>query len=385
MPGAVHDPIMTINSVNTRPRILLVATSWTNLPEMPYIIRQAGFAVDLLCREENISRHSSFLDRWIDAGPTWESLFEKLIELDRSGVYEHILLGEDTIIWRIHTQPIPELDHLLPVRQANARDMLGKIGFSQVCERLGLLTPKFAFLSTAEQAGAVAEQIGFPLVTKINYSTAGEGVQVLHDREAYFAYLANYHFRQPLLVQKFIEGELFSVEALFRDGQLLQYVCSIDVDPTLGPSSRRRYVPRLPEIAEMLKPLAKFARLHCFANVTFVREFSSGQMFLIEVDPRPNKWAPYGHWFGADFSEAFRLFMGDATVDNPPYLDRSSETEVTHWYIEHFDSHVVKLIRSGSNSKSIMHLLDFDNTLRYVLYDPALLREKTTRLRNRLR
>ncbi len=352
---------------------------------MPHVIRQAGFAVDLLCRESNVSRHSGFLDRWIDAGETWEDLFEKLIELDRSGAYAHILLGEDAILCRIYTQPIPELDHLMPVREDNARHMLGKVGFSQVCKSLGLRTPEFAVLTNAEQANAAVEQLGFPLVTKINYSAAGEGVQVFRDREAYLAYVATYRFLQPLLVQKFIEGELISVEALFRDGQLLQYVCSIDVDATLGPSTKRRYVRRLPEVVEFLEPLAKFARLHCFTNITFVREFSSGQLFLIEADPRPNKWAPYGHWFGADFSEAFRLFMGDTPVDQPPYLDCASENAVTHWEIEHFDSHVIKLIRAGSNSQSILHLLDFDTTLRYVLHDPALLREKTLRLRKRLK
>ncbi len=380
-----QDPILTSTTVNTRPRVLLVASTWTNLPEMPYVIRQAGFAVDILCRKTNISRHSGFLDRWIDAGETWQDLFEKLIELDRSGAYAHILLGEDAILWRIYTQPIPELDHLSPVREANARPMLAKIGFSQLCKGLGLRTPEFVILNSIEEADTVAEQLGFPLVTKINYSAAGEGVQVFQDREAYFAYLSTYRFGQPLLVQKFIDGELISVEALFRDGQLLQYVCSIDADATLGPSTKRRYVPRLQEVVEFLEPLAKFARLNCFTNITFVREFSSGQLFLIEVDPRPNKWAPYGHWFGADFSDAFRLFMGDGPIEHPPYLDRASENAVTHWEIEHFDSHVIKLIRAGSNSQSILHLLDFDTTLRYVLHDPALLREKTLRLRKRLK
>jgi len=362
-------------------RILLVAGAWDNLAEMPYLIRQSGFYADILCPEENISRHSSFLNQWIDSGNSWASLIKTLLDLDQSGVYSHILIGEDPLLWQIYNEPVKDLTHLLPIREPKARAMMGKIHFAQLCLDLDIPTPKFSIIESPEHAKMALLQLGLPIVTKVNYSSSGQGVRIHRDRESLLEYAAQYKFAQPLLAQQFIEGETLSVEALFSNGQLLEYICSVDIDPTLGPSTKRRYMPRISEIRIMLKRLGEFAKLHGFANVTILREVSSGALYLIEADPRPNKWVHYAQWFGANFVEAFRLFINNDQISNPPHLNYLAESIVTHWDIEHFDTHFLKLLRADKPLKAVIHLLDFDNTLRYVLHDPFLLREKTLRLR----
>ncbi len=376
---------MVSESTEIRPRVLLVTHRWENLADLPSLISAAGYAVDILCPEASICRHSSFLDRWIDAGTSADTLLAQLIELDRAGAYAYILVGEDPLLWRISMKPVKELTHLLPIREPKALPLMGKAVLANYCRTLGIPTPEFAVIRHAGEVEDAVQRLGLPLVTKVNYSSAGRGVHVFRDRAALDAYVAGHSFTQLLLAQRYIDGEVISAEALFRRGQLLQYVCSVDLDVTLGPSTTRRYLPRLPEFADMLQRLARYPQLHGFATVTALRDRASGQLFLIEVDPRPNKWFAYGHWFGADFAAAFRLFMGDEPVASPPYLDRSAEAAVTHWDIQHADTHFLKLARAGQLRNATLHLLDFDNTLRYLLHDPMLLREKTARLRKSFR
>jgi hypothetical protein len=375
---------MTKQPVHNPAKVLLVAGTWDNLAEMPYLLRQAGYCPDILCHKENICRHSSFLHSWIDSGNTWETLIATLIDLDRSAVYSHIILGEDPLIWHIFIKPIKELVHLIPIREPNARAMMGKVEFSQLCRWLNIPTPDFAIIQKPEDGLTVLNQLGVPLATKVNHSAASEGVKVFHNPDDLYSYLAYYDFKQILLAQQFIEGELINVEALFCNGHLLEYVCSLSLDITLGPSTKRRYIPRLPEVGMMLNQLGKFTKLHGFANISILRETKSARLFLIEADPRPNRWHAYGHWFGADFAEAFRLFMNNDQLTQPPYLNLAAEKRVTNWDIEHFDSYFLKLYRANQTLESIHHLLDFDLTLRYVLHDPDLLREKTKRLREKI-
>lgn len=366
------------------PRILLVADAWNNLAEMPEFIRQAGYHSDILCPAGNIARHSSFVSHWIDSGKSRESLFKSLIDLDRSGLYSYILIGEDPLLWQIYFQPIDELTHLLPILEPGTRSMMGKINFARLCNQLNISTPDFAIIKSQADIDAVVMQLGLPLVTKVSYSSAGLGVNIFRDREAVQAYVGAYNFEQPLMAQKFIDGELLSVEALFCNGRLLEYVCSVALDAALGPSTKRRYMPRIPEVGPALDKLGQFTKLHGFANITFIRELPSGNLFLIEADPRPNKWVPYAHWFGANFVQAFRLFINNDHLSPAPLLNLLAESKVTHWDIEHFETHLIKLLESGDTLKSVLHLLDFDNNLRYIPRDPGLLREKTLRLKKRL-
>ncbi|MBT8605981.1 ATP-grasp domain-containing protein [Polynucleobacter paneuropaeus] len=366
-------------------RILLVADAWNNLAEMPQLIREAGYLSDILCPEGNIARYSSFVSQWIDSGKSRESLFKSLIDLDKSGLYSYILIGEDPLLWQIYFQPIGELTHLLPILEPGTRPMMGKINFARLCNQLGISTPEFAVIKSIEDIDAAVVLLGFPLVTKVSYSSAGLGVNIFRDRGVLQAYVDAHNFAHPLMAQKWIDGELLSVEALFCNGRALEYACSVALEATLGPSTKRRYMPRIPEVGAVLEKLGQFTKLHGFANITFIRELPSGSLYLIEADPRPNKWVPYAHWFGANFAQAFRLFINNDHLSPAPLLDLLAESKVTHWDIEHFETHLIKLLESGDTLKSVLHLLDFDNNLRYIPHDPGLLREKTLRLKKRLR
>ena len=356
-------------------RVLLVTFNWSTLTEMPYLLKQAGCQVEVLCPSSNLAIKNSFFDRWIDAGDSMESLLASLVELARDPGYRYIMIGDDPILWAIYRGPIPALWHLLPVQNAAALPILHKIGFAEHCQQHAIPSPAFARAESRADALQALHTLGLPLVFKENYSNGGNGVKVFTDAPSCQAFIDSYSFSQPLLAQRFIEGRHVDVEALFKNGCLLQYVCSEVLEDNYGPSSKRRYFPNDERIGHTIARMGQTAGLHGFANMSLMLEADSQTYYLFEADPRPNKWVPYARWFGRDFAPAFRAFLADGPSADVACL-ATTDSHVDCWEVEHFSSHLAKLLGAGRYLDAILHLLDFDKNLRYTVYDPVLLKAK---------
>ncbi|MBA5638867.1 SapC family protein [Duganella sp. LX20W] len=356
------------------PAVLLVSFNWSTLCEMPHLVRQAGCRVHVLCPSHNAAIQNSFHDHWFDSGPTQDSLLAALARLVTGGRYRQVIIGDDPIMWEIHRRPLPGLRHILPIRKDQALSILSKTGLARHCREHGVQAPRFHVLAQAADAAAALQALGLPLVLKQEYSSGGAGVWVVREEAQLQQLVAAHDFSEPLLAQQFIAGTLVGVEALFREGELLEYVNAVDVDPTLGPSTKRRYLARDPALGALLARLGRSAGLHGFANISLMREDGSGDYYLFEADPRPNKWVAYGKWFGSDFTAAFRRFIGNDAAAGVP--DAAASMPVEHHEVEYFPNHAAKLLNEGRLADAIVHLVDFANNWRYTVYDPVLLESK---------
>lgn len=368
---------------STAARVLLVTFNWSTLTEMPYLLKQAGCQVEVLCPSSNLVIKNSFYDRWIDAGDSMESLLRRLEELVRDSGYRYIMIGDDPILWAIYRGPIPALWHLLPVQNAAALPILHKIGLAEHCQQHGIPSPAFLRAESRTDALQALDTLGLPLVFKENYSNGGNGVKVFRDAPSCRAFIDAYGFSQPLLAQRFFEGRHVDVEALFKNGNLLQYVCSEILEDNYGPSSKRRYFPNDERIGDLIGRMGQTAGLHGFVNMSLMLDASSQTYYLFEADPRPNKWVPYARWFGRDFAPAFRVFLADGSGADAACL-ATTDSPLDYWEVEHFSSHLTKLLSAGRYLDAILHLLDFDKNLRYTIYDPVLLKTKMDDLHRQL-
>ncbi|MBA5608605.1 ATP-grasp domain-containing protein [Duganella sp. FT3S] len=365
------------------PKVLLVTHDWSTLAEMAWLAKQAGCQVHVLCPHNNAAIKNSFHDRWFDSGPTLDTLLAALRALAGQRSYQYILIGDDPILWRIYRDRLEDLWPLLPILDHAALPMLGKAGFAALCRDHGVSSPRFEVVTRAAEAPAALQSLGLPVVVKENYSNGGAGVRIFRDAPAYAQCMAAYDYAEPLLVQQFIDGELLSMDALFKRGKLLQYACAVDVEPTLGPSTKRRYFPNDEPIGALLRRLGQAATLHGFANISILRERDSQRCYLIEADPRPTKWVSCTRWFGHDIVAAFRAFLAgdDADVEVP----EADYAAVDCWEVEYFPNHLAKLLNEGRTQEAILHLLDFKRNARHTIYDPVLLEEKMDCIRRGLR
>jgi hypothetical protein len=195
--------------------------------------------------------------------------------------------------------------------------------------------------------------------------------------------VARHDFSEPLLAQRFVAGRHVAVEALFKNGRLLQYVCSDVLEDNHGPSTKRRYFLNDEHIGVVVAKMGHTAGLHGFANMALLQEAVTEDFCLFEADPRANKWVSYARWFGRDFAPAFAVFLADGEYDSPACLPATA-TNVTCWEVEYFASHLSKLVNTGRMVDALANLLSFDTHLRYMLYDPALLQAKMNDLRQQI-
>ncbi len=87
--------------------------------------------------------------------------------------------------------------------------------FRKVMEKLGIPEPRSGMASTLEQALAIAEDIGYPLMVRPSYVLGGRGMEVVYDEtmlRQYVAAAVDVTPDRPILIDKFLENAI-EVEA----------------------------------------------------------------------------------------------------------------------------------------------------------------------------
>jgi len=111
----------------------------------------------------------------------------------------------------------------------------------------GVPTPGFVLLSSSEMADVAKVDLGFPLIVKPCREDASVGISansVVHDAEALRAQVAHVieHYRQPALVEQFIQGREIYVSVLDRDERGLDAFPFYEIDFGAMPADRPKIV-----------------------------------------------------------------------------------------------------------------------------------------------
>ena len=211
-------------------KILLASVvDWDSLGELPAIFKRGGCQqVDVLCNKDAWLTSNRFYDNWIEIKNETDELPQQVIQLaqDRTKNYDKIILLDDLII-RLMNESIDSEDlfkRILPLTKIENREMLSsKAGFSNVCERNNILSPKFLVYKDDTDLNTIDTRMNYPLLLKQDLSWSGAGIQFCHDKKSLKAGLEKISVKENLVVQEFITGEDVGVEALFHQGQLITY------------------------------------------------------------------------------------------------------------------------------------------------------------------
>jgi carbamoyl-phosphate synthase large subunit len=93
--------------------------------------------------------------------------------------------------------------------------------FRQMMKTLGIPMPESGMASTLEQAIAVAERIGYPLMVRPSYVLGGRGMEAVYDEEMlrhYVAAAVDVTPDRPILIDKFLENAIESEADAICDG-----------------------------------------------------------------------------------------------------------------------------------------------------------------------
>lgn len=174
--------------------------------------------------------------------------------------------------------------------------------FDEILEQTGIARAAGSTVYTAEEAKAVANRLGYPVLVRPSYVLGGQGMQIaLSDQEIeeFMNIINRYSQDHPILVDKYLQGTETEVDAVC-DGEdivipgIMEHIersgvhsgDSISVYPaqTLSTAVKEK-------IAEYTRRLAKALHVIGLINVQFIAV--GEEVYIIEANPRSSRTVPY--------------------------------------------------------------------------------------------
>jgi carbamoyl-phosphate synthase large subunit len=199
--------------------------------------------------------------------------------------------------------------------------------FGELLERLGVEAPPYGTAFSAEEAIAVAERVGFPLLVRPSYVLGGRAMEICYSTEDLQTYLDKYvkaDQEHPLLLDRFLENAIeVDVDAL-GDGEdvyvagIMQHVEEAGVHS--GDSAC--VIPPLSLGEEMLEKIRATSRqialeLGVVGLINIQYGVAGGELYVIEANPRASRTVPFvSKAIGVPLAKlACRLMLGEKLAE----------------------------------------------------------------------
>ncbi|UGQ13061.1 carbamoyl-phosphate synthase large subunit [Yinghuangia sp. ASG 101] len=220
----------------TRPAVIILGSGPNRIGqgiEFDYSCVHAAFAladagyetVMVNCNPETVSTDYDTSDRLYFEPLTLEDVLEVVHAEEQAGPVAGVLvqLGGQTPLGLAQALkdagvPIagtpPEAIHLAEERGA----------FGRVLLEAGLTAPKHSTAFSFDEAKAIADEIGYPVLVRPSYVLGGRGMEIVYDEESLAAYLeqnAGLVSEHPVLVDRFLDDAIeIDVDALYDGHEL---------------------------------------------------------------------------------------------------------------------------------------------------------------------
>jgi carbamoyl-phosphate synthase large subunit len=189
--------------------------------------------------------------------------------------------------------------------------------FAKLLDELGLRAPDWGVADGREEALAVADRIGYPVLVRPHHVLGGRGMRVVRRPD-------ELDLDEPCLVDRFVEGALeLDVDALC-DGEEAWVAAVLEhVEPAGVHSGDSACVVPAPsvtpaleeEIRELATSIARGLGARGLLNLQLA--LSEGRLFVLEANPRASRTVPFvAKATGLPLVEqACRLLLGERLAD----------------------------------------------------------------------
>ncbi|MFV2002234.1 MAG: carbamoyl-phosphate synthase large subunit, partial [Paracoccaceae bacterium] len=270
-----------------------------------FALSDAGYETIMInCNPETVSTDYDTSDRLYFEPLTFEHVMEILRVEQENGTLHGVIVqyGGQTplkLAHALHQAGIPILG-TTPDAIDLAED---RQRFADLVTRLGLKQPENGIASTGEQAIAIAEKIGFPLVIRPSYVLGGRAMEIVRDHaqlERYINEAVVVSGKSPVLLDSYLSGAIECDVDAICDGTdvhvagIMQHieeagVHSGDSACSLPPYSLPKDI--IAELQRQTEALALALGVVGLMNVQFA--VKDGEIYLIEVNPRASRTVPF--------------------------------------------------------------------------------------------
>ena len=199
--------------------------------------------------------------------------------------------------------------------------------FGALLRRLGIKHPPYGTALSAEEAGTVAESVGFPLLVRPSFVLGGRAMEICYSTEDLNTYLKAHvkaDQEHPLLLDRFLENAIeVDVDAL-ADGErvwvagIMQHVEEAGVHSgdsacVIPPLSLGEQM--LDQIRATTERIALELGVIGLLNIQY--GVAGGELYVIEANPRASRTVPFvSKAIGVPLAKmAARLMLGERLAD----------------------------------------------------------------------
>ncbi|WNV84197.1 carbamoyl-phosphate synthase large subunit [Umezawaea sp. Da 62-37] len=268
-------------------------------------LRAAGFETVMVnCNPETVSTDYDTSDRLYFEPLTFEDVIEVVHSEQRSGTVAGVIvqLGGQTplgLAQRLADAGVPivgtppEAIHLAEERGA----------FGKLLTEAGLPAPKYGMATSFEEAKAIADEIGYPVLVRPSYVLGGRGMEIVYDEPTLAGYIARateVSPEHPVLVDRFLDDAIeIDVDALYDGtdvfiGGVMEHieeagVHSGDSACTLPPITLGET--DIDAVRRSTEAIAKGIGVRGLLNVQYA--LKDDVLYVLEANPRASRTVPF--------------------------------------------------------------------------------------------
>ncbi len=174
--------------------------------------------------------------------------------------------------------------------------------FRAMMEKLGIPMPESGMAVTVEEALAIAEKIGYPVMVRPSYVLGGRGMEVVYDSEnlkKYMAAAVGVTPDRPILIDRFLNHALECEADAISDGKhafvpaVMEHIELAGVhsgDSACIIPSRHISEENVATIKEYTRKIAEEMGVKGLMNMQYAIE--DGKVFVLEANPRASRTVP---------------------------------------------------------------------------------------------
>ncbi|HUS91624.1 MAG TPA: carbamoyl-phosphate synthase large subunit [Phycisphaerae bacterium] len=174
--------------------------------------------------------------------------------------------------------------------------------FRQMMDRLGIPMPESDMASTVEEAMAIAERIGYPLMVRPSFVLGGRGMEIVHDGEMLQRYVAaavDVTPERPLLIDRFLENAIEAEADALSDGTDTFVPAVMEHIELAGVHSGDSacVIPPISIPARHLETINEYTRkiareLHVVGVMNMQYAICDDMVYVLEANPRASRTVP---------------------------------------------------------------------------------------------
>jgi len=263
--------------------------------------KEAGYETIMInCNPETVSTDFSTADKLYFEPVFWEHIYDIIMHEKPEGVI--VQLGGQTALKL--AEKLDKYGIKIIGTSYAALDLAEDRGsFAKLEAELGVPYPKFGVIETAEEASALAKELGFPLLVRPSYVLGGQGMKIVINEQELEHHVIELLKDLPgnkILLDHYLDGAIEAEADAICDGEDVYIIGIMQHIEPAGIHSGDSYAVLPPynlgdliitQIEEITKKIAVALRTVGLLNIQFA--IKDDKVYVIEANPRASRTVPF--------------------------------------------------------------------------------------------